>query len=45
MLEKHTKLNKDKLKNVMTESGKENTTRVTNGIEPENIMTTIDKID
>ena len=31
---------------MMTKSGKENTTvRGTNGIEPEDIMTTIDKID
>ena len=46
LLEKKTKLNKDKLKTVMKESGKLNTTfRVTNGIEPKEIMTTIYKID
>ena len=46
LLEKQTKLNKDELKIVMKESGKENTTvRVTNGIELEDIMNTIDKID
>ena len=42
-LEKHTKLNKDNLKIVIKESGKENTTvRITNGIELEDIMNKID---
>ena len=45
-LEQHTQLNKDTFKIVMTDSGKENTTvRVTNGIELEDIMDTIDKIE
>ena len=45
-LEKHTKQDKDKLKIVMTESGRENiTVRVTSGIEIDNILSTVEKID
>ena len=45
-LEKHTKLEKDKLKIVMTESGRENIkVRVTSGIEIDDIISTVDKID
>ena len=45
-LEKHTKLDKDNLKIEMTESGRENiTVRVTSGIEIDDIMSTIEKID
>ena len=45
-LEQQTKLNKDNLKIVLTESGKDNITVMqTGGIEPEDIMGTIDKVD
>ena len=44
-LEEHTKMNKDILKIMLTELGKENTTvSVTGGIQREDIMGTIDKV-